>query len=254
MNAQCLTMVNKDQLRFLKMMIKSTPYAQERWGVKPIVFTDDAVSYISSLVNAFGEEIRTELCSSYFYPTQEMQDRLNKIIGEDYNPGDAINFLGEYSDFVYYGYINSLTKSETLKVFYPDYVNSSETYLNTAIKEFIKSIRKEFLNMDINYRGHPVKPNDVTMSRIGFIVSSNADGNKKFPYRFEDGTFADLTLTELKEIQMSVITYMQRIMATEDESIKYFLSLSVEDKHELVDYGVVKIKEYFDNVVKDKKW
>lgn len=254
MNLQCLTTTNGDSVRFLKMIIKSTPYAQDTWNLKPMMFTDDANSYISSLVNTFGEEIRSELSSSYFYPTLEMKERLDKIKLDNYNHSDVLNNLSDYSDFVYYGYINSLTKSETLRLLYPDYVKSSEVYLDTAITEFVKSIRKEFLCMDINYRGNPVKPNDATMSRIGFIVTSNVSEDKIFPYRFENGVFAELTVRELREIQSIVIKYIQKIMTAESKAVTYLTGLNVEEKHELVDFGVSKIKQYYDDIVKDVVW
>lgn len=254
MNLQCLTTTNGDSVRFLKMMIKSTPYAQDMWDLRPMIFTDDANGYVNSLVNTFGEEIRPELTFNYFYPTTEMKERLERIKTDNYNHGDVLNHLNEYSDFVYYGYINSLTKSETLKALYPDYIKSSESYLDTTITELIKSIRKEFLCMDISYRGKPVKPNDTTMSRIGFIVTSNVSEDKVFPYRFENGVFADLTVRELREIQDMVIKYIQKIMTAENKAVSYLTGLSVEEKHELVDFGVTKIKEHYDNIVKDVVW
>lgn len=253
MNIQCLS-VDKGGFRLKKMMLTISPYLQSMCNLDHIIFTDDGDNYIKTLTSTYGNIVNGEIVSSYFIPTDDVKQRYEELKSLEFNYLDAINNLGEYSVFIYYGYIDSGVKSTVLSTLYDKYAKQSEDYLNTMIRDIVKGIRKEFLNVSINFKGKPVKPDDTTLSRISFIVTSSEDKSKTLPFRFEDGSFGTISITEVINMQTLLMNYVQRVMLTEDKLVKELVSLPIEEKHELLVNGSSTIKTKFDNIVKDMTW
>lgn len=251
---QCLS-IEKSSFRLKKMILKPTPYLQTQYGLDSIIFTDDGDNYIKTLINTYGDVVDGEITSEYFVPTDGVKERYEKLKSLEFNYEDAINNLEDYSVFVYYGFISENTKSKVLSLIYPEYKNISNSYLDTVITEYVKSIRKEFLSLSISYKGKPVVANDTTLSRISFIISSlSSNSNKTIPFRFEDGSFSDIGLDDVMGIQNMLMGYIQKIMTGEEQMIKSLTTMSSVEKEEFIKNGISNVKLKFDQIVKDVKW
>lgn len=258
MNIKCLTFDTDSEsisegLRFKRMVVKNSPYIQERFSLSPLVFTDDAPSYIETYCKHSKENLKYDMEYEYFVPTIEMRKRFQRVLElcQNLNAVEVVQNLEDISSFVYYGYINSKSVFSIFTELRVEFEKEANEGLNAMIMDILKGIRKDFLKLPIQYKGKPIVVDNTAIARLSLLVSSEEETPETISFRFDDGSFVDLGIEEIKRMKTMAFKYIQNLMTTEGILSNELTSLSYVEKEDLLFNNRLKIKEKFDIKLKE---
>lgn len=249
MKIDCLT-VESGYVRVKKYKLTLTPYAQSLLKCSQNIFTDDLNGYLESLKQSFDIDVSVEIKVECRWNNKEQEQFLN-VLNKSFDYSDAINHLSEYSAFAYYGYISPSVQSSVLTSLKDEYRYASEKILNQELIKVVKGIRKEYFEVTIPFKGKEVKPDDKLISSLAMLMFTPQ--GETIPYRFEDGSFANLTVDDITKLYKTASTYIQKVMSAEKTLLENYAQLDQDIKENLIIENVGEIKKSFDKFVRDGK-
>lgn len=219
-------------------------------GIDPVIYTNTAPSdVISTLLKKYSLLSPLDFSHSDVVISAEESERLKAVNSVIDNGFDAITNIGEISDFIELGVINTETYSSSLSKLKEDFSVDTSDALLTNLKAALKELRKERLCGKVYYKGKPIHTDNATFKALNEIYQYLSIVNgATVSYRFEDGTFENkITLEDVKGMITVVGNYIQSVWKAESSALKI---CSSKDNLTLVNIRDKSYKKVFEEELK----